>query len=152
MGGPNVAKTHEDDKRKLARSIPYEFDREAFLKALDSIPNDVIIEMARDGVICDNEIVRLLVYLGIRENQMETMRQNFELMSRMVMRYAIRHYGQELQKEGACRLTGEQAVEIMRQMLNKGLIERYYTHVVAPSAPSLLPDLAFSKKKEGHTL
>jgi hypothetical protein len=126
---------------------PYEFDKQSFLNALQTVPHHIIIEMAEDGVICDREVAQLLARLGMQQEHIEAMRAHFHLIARAVMRHAVRHLGVKPQK-GICQLTGEQAVQIMQDLLNRGFIDRYYTHVIAPSTPAMVPELAFTKKKD----
>jgi hypothetical protein len=114
------------------------FNTEAFEEHLSTIPEDLLVEMASDGVICEQEIAHLVELLGLEPELSDAIKRNAEQVGKHIMEYVERTMPEALH-EGMCRLNAQQAAEVMRHLLSEGLISGFYQHAEEASRQEGLP-------------
>ena len=101
------------------------FNAEAFENHLSTVPDDLLIEMAEDGIITQDEIHELLEVLDVDPELAAAIERHADVVGRTILDYVEQHIPGAM-VEGHCHLTGHQAVEVMRHLLEKGLISKFY--------------------------
>ena len=94
--------------------------------------------MASDGVICEQEIAHLVELLNLDPDVSDAIKRNAEQVGQHIMEYVERTMPDALQ-EGMCQLSGQQAVQVMKHLLSKGLISSFYENDGVASAQEGLP-------------
>lgn len=116
------------------------FQKHVFKEALKRIPDTVIFEMAKDGEICEQEIERLAELMELGPEQTALMLHYKRLIAKAVLRYAQVEHHLQVNRNQA-RLHATQAVQIMHDLLESGLIERYMEKVYQVKSPGVTPGL-----------
>ena len=114
------------------------FNAEAFENHLSTVPDDLLIEMAADGVITQDEIHELLEVLDIEPELAAAIERHAHVVGQTILDYVDQHIPGAMQ-QGVCQLTGQQAVEVMRHLLQKGLISKFYESSAESSMQEGLP-------------
>jgi hypothetical protein len=110
------------------------FDRTGFLRALQTLPSDMIVEMARDGVICEMEIARIFDRMRIPPEQIRSLQPHLNAIARLVLDYGQKEMGLKIDMQ-LCRLSCAESIAIMEGLLKRGLIQRYFEMVNASGQP-----------------
>lgn len=114
------------------------FNAKAFEDHLNTVPDDLLIEMASDGIISEEEIQHLVELLNLDPEVAAAIGRNAEMVGQHIMEYVERTMPDALQA-GMCQMTGRQAAEVMRHLLNEGLISKFYESSASISAQEGLP-------------
>ena len=101
------------------------FNSEAFENHLSTVPDDLLIEMAADGIITQEEIHQLLEELDVEPELAAAIERHADVVGRTILEYVEQHIPVAM-IDGHCELSGKQAVEVMRHLLEKGLISKFY--------------------------
>jgi len=128
-----------------------QFDYEGFKRRLASVPPDELLKMSDDGVIDVSEVHRLFTLMGLDKQEMELLQHHFHQIGQTVLRYVERTQQRDV-RHGVYALSGKEAVDIMMGLLNRGLISRYYTKVVAPRMQHDLPNLVVQTQDQNKTM
>lgn len=114
------------------------FNAEAFEEHLNTVSEDLLVEMAADGVITQDEIHTLLEMLDIDPELAAAIERHSDIVGRTIMEYVEQHMPDAL-AQGQCMLNSQQAVELMRYLLKEGLISSFYESGGATSLQEGLP-------------
>ena len=107
------------------------FNHADFLKSLQSLPPNLIFEMARDGVICELEIARIFKLMGISNDRIQSLQPHLTSIAKLVLNYAQHDMGVPAPLE-LCRLTSAQSIVIMEGLLKKNMIQPYFEDAERP--------------------
>lgn len=128
--------------REIVHKMPNHdsFNVHVFKESLKHIPDNVIFEMAKDGVICEQEIERLADMMQLNEEQTALMLHYKSLITKVMVRHAQTEKHLQVTRN-QCRLHRDEAVRIMNHLLESGMIEKYIEKVTNPKTPGVTPGM-----------
>ena len=128
------------------------FDQNELESRLHDIPGDELLKMAEDGVICVDEVARLMRLMGLDARMITHMQPHMAAIGATVLDYVRTHpeLATEHAKDNTMSLYAQEAVGIMSRLIAEGHITGMMLAAYMPPAAPDTPTALAHDTKDRH--